>query len=418
MPTLGPPDIAEFAVWSGLAGVLFVLMLAAVVEMLRQRSSGSVRSLVFLLTIGLTSLSLSGWLEWVWLSDKPQLHQIIRIILPPCSAALALLYLGIWLQDALQDDLSHYLVVGTTLVCASTGVGLMVLIVSGMQSNDTLLMVSACVTLACAVVAVAVAARAWWLGDQLARWMSVACMILVIMVAGLFAITMRWLTGVQSALLVALSVVAYLTFVLVLAVIRNRQRLILRQQSRGQMRTRVDTQLPSGTQAIRAIEEAMWRSERASSACVVATVNITNLIGWSLDQEGHAEAHIMATLAARIRRVVGFRNVVGLVHSHCFVLAVSAVQDPRRGELLVNALQRSLVQPIPVWEEGGKVQFMPEVGIGVVNVHGQSEGAMYAVKQAEQLALRAWRAPKGVLREDFVPHAATRPAELGPSDQG
>jgi hypothetical protein len=405
-------ELAEFAVWSGLAGMMIGLLLVSLTEVIRERSAGSVRGVIYLTVVGISSLAMSGWLEAVWPTDDAELHRAIRLIMPPCSAALALLYLGLWLQDALDDPVSRRMVVGMSLLSALMGLGLLALTVADFGDHDTLFGISAAMTGLCAMCGLMVTIRAWWFGDPLAHWMMLACAFLVVMTLGLLGFSADQISGAWPALLVAVCTVAYLVIAIALVIIRTRQLLMLHRLARGHIRHKPDVRLPGGTMAIRAVEEAMWRSARVSRSCAVAAVNITNLIGGSGENDSVAEEEIIGVLAARIRRIVGFRNVVGLVHSHCFVIAVSSVQDPRRGELVVHGLLRSLLQPITVTRGGQAVDFKPTIGIGVVHLQGQVEGAMYAIKQAEQLALRAWQIPKGVLHEEFVVPAFTQPGDL------
>ena len=78
---------------------------------------------------------------------------------------------------------------------------------------------------------------------------------------------------------------------------------------------------------------------------MVAAVSIANLYELG-EVAGHGiDQQILTALMARIRRIVGFRNVVGLYHPRCFVLVVSAVQDPRRSELLAARLLHELRKP-------------------------------------------------------------------------
>lgn len=120
---------------------------------------------------------------------------------------------------------------------------------------------------------------------------------------------------------------------------------------------------------------------------MVAALVVRNLYELG-EQAGQGfEARILAVLAARVRRQVGFRNVVGLYHPRCFVLAVSSGQDPRRGELLVETLLQSLCERVSVGSTDQHFDFWPLVGVGVVDVTHSPMDALAAIDRAEQLAL-------------------------------
>jgi len=93
---------------------------------------------------------------------------------------------------------------------------------------------------------------------------------------------------------------------------------------------------------------------------------------------------------------VGFRNVVGLIHQGCFVLAVSAVQDPHHHRVVGSRLLKTLRMAVVTDPDPLAMPFQPDVAIGVVHVPsgGGAVDAMRIVNLAEQLALEASRMPE------------------------
>jgi hypothetical protein len=122
---------------------------------------------------------------------------------------------------------------------------------------------------------------------------------------------------------------------------------------------------------------------------------------------------------------VGFRNVVGLYHQRCFVLALSAVQDPQRAELVTERVLRELRMSVNVGPDPLSLPFQPEVAIGVVEMPAGNDDAVAVrvINLAEQLALHAHDEPERALRRTWAQRpdtpvalaswlADTRPASL------
>jgi hypothetical protein len=139
-------------------------------------------------------------------------------------------------------------------------------------------------------------------------------------------------------------------------------------------------------------------------SCLVAAVSVSNLYAYRESPVMNPEGEILVALSARIRQLVGFRNVVGLYHQRCFVLAISAVQDPTRAELVTERVLRELRMSVSVGPDPLSMPFQPEVAVGVVDVPaGTGESAaVRIINLAEQLALRAHDEPERALRRTWV----------------
>jgi GGDEF domain-containing protein len=207
--------------------------------------------------------------------------------------------------------------------------------------------------------------------------------------------------GVWGWMTAAASTVAYFLIVIGLTIVRNREMRRISRLARGATEVDRDVEMPLGPRLLPQVEDALWRSARVGRECVVAAVSISNLYAMSEDAGVGVDGEILGVLAARIRRVVGFRNVVGLYHPRCFVLVVSAVQDRKRSELLATRLLLSLRKPVKVGPSDDSHFFSPGIGIGVVTVNGATDTALAAINQAEQLALEAGHLPAGVLTRAY-----------------
>lgn len=386
-------SVWELVVWSGMAGAIALLCLVVLGDCLVQRTAAAARGLAFIALTGGAAVWMSGLPGALFPALDPRIVLVGKCTLGPLAGALALSYLGTWLGADRDDPLTRWVVLlGSLLfVVAAAALGFAVALGSPRPPQD-LLLISAAVNLISVATAGFVSVRAAVMGDGLARWMVLACAFLGLMVVGLYAKGMALAgPGLLSWVVTALATVAYFLIVIVLTIRRSREMRRLRRLADGLTVQALDIPMPQGSQLIPRVADVMWRSQRLERPCVVAAIAVRNLYELG-DELGHGvEAQILSVLAARIRRHVGFRNVVGLYHPRCFVLAVSPGQDPRRGVLLAETLLRSMRARVRVGPADHRFDFWPAVGMGVVEM-GRSQphslqAALSAINRAEQLAL-------------------------------
>lgn len=378
--------MGELAVWAGMTGALALLCLVAVADCLVQRSVAAVRGLTFVIIMSGGAVMLSGFPEQLFPSLDAAIYQPLKVAIGPLSGALALGYLGVWLGTERDDVLTRW----TVQVACVVLVLLSVATYFGARRFDphSALLWAGGIYLAMVGVAMFVSARGAALGDSLARWMVVACAFLWLAVMGLVAKSLELPgLGLLTWTLTAFATVVYFLIVIALTIQRTREVRRLRLLAKGLVAQDFNIPMPQGSQLIPRVADVMWRSQRMERPCVVAAIAVRNLYELP-DELGHGvEAEILAVLAARIRRHVGFRNVVGLYHPRCFVLAVSSGQDPRRGELFVQSLLRSIRSCVRVGPPDHRFNFWPAVGMGVVPIEHSSMQALAAIDRAEQLAI-------------------------------
>lgn len=386
-----------------MSGVIVTLCVVAAIDALVQRSVPALRGLAFIVLVGGAAIFLSGLPEvlWPWLDTGKLL--IIKASMGSLGGALAMIFLGIWVGGAAKDGVIHYTLTISGAFLTLSGIGLALAAAwFGESARVALLTCAALGNGVAAIAAGIVAVRSVSLGDKLARWMVVACLFLAGTVAGMYSKALAVYTmGVWGWLAAAVSTVGYFLIVIGLTIVRNREMRRISRLARGATEVDKDVEMPLGPRLLPQVEDALWRSARMGRECVVAAVTISNLYALSEDVGASADGEILGVLAARIRRLVGFRNVVGLYHPRCFVLVVSAVQDRKRGELLPTRLLLSLRKPVKVGRSDNPQFFAPGIGIGVVTVNGATDSALLAINQAEQLALEAGHLPSGVVTRPY-----------------
>ncbi|MBT9552207.1 MAG: hypothetical protein IV088_15265 [Hydrogenophaga sp.] len=414
----------EVAIWSAMAGVLLTLAVAASLDVATRPSLPAARSWLSLVLTGGACILMSGLPEALWPSWNHIDWLPLKATLGPLCGVLAMTYLGHWSGLRREDLLVRRMMgPGASVLIAGTFL-LLGLVVAGVPA-DTVLLLTAAINGLAVLMGVLIAVRSVTLGDQLSRWMVLACLCLAQMTAGLYAKGLGMDMGNAYWALTACATVGYFTTVIVLVRMRNRQLRRLRRQATGQMPLMDPLNLPCGAQLVARVEDALWRSQRMGRPCLVVAVSVSNLYAYREPPVPDPVGEILVALSARIRQLVGFRNVVGLYHQRCFVLAISAVQDPARAELVTERVLRELRMSVTVGPDPLSLPFQPEVAIGVVEVPAGTEetAAVRVINLAEQLALHAHDEPERALRRTWTLRpdtpvalaswlAETRPASL------
>ncbi len=383
-------DTQEVVVWSAMLGGLLTLAAAFVADVMMNRSIASWRSLTFVLLTGTACMLMTGLPELLFPNLPNTLVQVLKSSLGPLSGALALSYLGLWLGPATDDRVIRQAVTwGPPILITAT---VFIVLIGFAQPNydlADLVVITAPINGLSVLLATIVSVRAANQGDQLARWMVLACFFLAVMVCGLYthaALLAHY--GLGTLVFVAFSSVAFFLVVTGLGIRRNRQ---LRQLQRlAGLASGVDaaTGLPKGSVLLSKVDDAFWRSARQRRECTVICLHVRNLYELA-EIAGHtADQQILATLAARIRRAVGFRNVVGLYHPRCFVVVISSVKQTEMVDRIVMRMRYVLDNPLTVvGVEGGNYSFTPRYGLGILTVQAASADPVTTIDEAERMAL-------------------------------
>ncbi len=372
-------------------GGLLTLCLVALADVLLSRSIAGLRALLFVVLTGTSCLMMTGLPELLAPDIPAQGVLILKASLGPLCGAIALTYLGLWLGVLAEDRIIDRLLVGGAYAMVLSTV---ILAAAASQAPllafIPLLTVTAAATAIPIVLAVLASLRSMYLGDPLAKWMVLACVLLAGMVAGLYARGLQ-LEGLgwDAWALTALCTVAYFVLVMGLAMQRNRMNQQL-ESAAGLTNKGEDaaTGLPTGSVFLSKIDDAFWRSARRQGECTVVCLNMRNLYELG-EQAGHGvEQQILSAMAARIRRAVGFRCIVGLYHPRCFVVVISAIKQQYMVLKALQRLQQMIVHPLNVTgRDQARHTFVPKVGFGVVTVLASKAVPSAVLDAAERKAL-------------------------------
>jgi GGDEF domain-containing protein len=184
------------------------------------------------------------------------------------------------------------------------------------------------------------------------------------------------------------STVASFMVVISLTVQRNREQRKLRDLARVAGDGNYPVRVLGAGQLLRQVDDALWRSARLQRRCTVVAVSVPNLYQPVEGAGVEADEPILVTLAARLRRLVGFRNVVGLYHPRCFVMAVSSAQDARRGAVEARDIVAQLRRPIRLLGGPLETSITPTIGVGLVHVMvTMAFGAMVGMENRQYVEL-------------------------------
>lgn len=372
-------------------GGLLTLTGLSLADLALNRKIGSLRNLVFVLIVGSSCLVMTGLPQVLWPGLPVKLVQVLKGSLGPLAGAVALYYLGIWLGGSREDRTVGRITTwgAGALFPAAIVLGLLVAR-TGPGEFEQLLLATAIVNMAAAVMGLIATLRAAALGDPLARWMVLACVCLAAMVTGLY---LRGLNvpgfGLLTWIATAVVTVVYFLACSVLVFVRNRQQRQLTRLSRLQVGADPATGLPTGSLLLAEVEHAFWRSGRLHGSCTVVCLHLRNL--YELGQSaGHGVEHqILAAMAARIRRAAGFRCVVGLYHPRCFVVVISTDQRREFVNETVARLRATVGRPLMVvGRDQSHHDYAPQLGVGIVMLEQPADAVpLDVLNEAERQSL-------------------------------
>jgi len=379
-------------------GGLATLAAFALFDALLRRSVAAWRAFVFVVLTGAACVLLTGLTQALFPALPLHAMHILQNSMGLLSGALALSYLGLWMGVAAEDRIVRLTIRwgALGLVLASCVMAVLTLMAPPQQWR-TLLLVTATINGFSVLLPAIASLRAVALGDRLARGILTASGLLACMAAGLYARALHYDLGIVAWVLTAICTISFFMLGTYLGLRRDRadrrlQRLAGLAQGDDQA-----TGLPRGSVLISKVDDAFWRSGRRNQECTVICLHMRNLYELADTVGHHVDQQILATLSARMRRAVGFRNVLGLYHPRCFVVVISTDSKTRLIEKTLQRLHYLMAKPLHVTgRDGSNHAFVPSFGIGALPVNTDHADPVTVIDQAERLALAELHAPDGV----------------------
>lgn len=379
-----------------MAGGLLSLALLAAADALMVRTLGALRNLLLIATLGFACVLMSGLPETLFPGLPERLGMALKAGFGLLSSALGLRFLGIWTGGAQEDHVVYRMTVWGCygMLIASLVMAILATLVP-LEDFRELLVLTATLNGVAVLIVLVIAVRSALLGDPLARWLVLACLLLVGMMSGLYLHALKvpgW--NVSLAIGTASCALLFMLIVMVLMVVRNRQQRQLARLARLEMGWDPATGLPTGAKLLSEVEHAFWRTGRLNGQCIVVCLYLSNLyeLGDSLGRT--SDNQILAATAARIRRAAGFRCVVGMYHPRCFIVVFSIDRKRTFDETVIQRLQGLVTQPLQVISDKDKrLQFTPQVGIAVRTVLPDDSQPQEVIDQVEHEAMTEVRRP-------------------------
>lgn len=385
----------ETVVWSAMLGGLATLAAFALADALLRRSVAAWRAFVFVALTGTACILLTGLAQALFPAVPLRAMHMLQNSMGLLSGALALSYLGLWMGVTAEDRIVRLTIRGGALglVLAACTMAVLTLMAAPEQWHG-LLTATAVINGFSVLLPGIAAARAVVIGDRLARGILAASVLLACMAAGLYARALHFDLGLAAWILTAVCTIAFFMLGTYLGLRRDR---VDRRLQRLAGLARGDDQatgLPKGSVLVSKVDDAFWRSGRHNQECTVICLHMRNLYELAATVGHHVDQQILATLSARVRRAVGFRNVVGLYHPRCFVVVISTDSKTRLVEKTLQRLHYLMAKPLHVTGlDGSNHVFVPRFGIGSLSVNTDHADPATAIDQAERLAITALNEP-------------------------
>jgi diguanylate cyclase (GGDEF)-like protein len=381
----------ELIVWSAMLGGLVTLAAFALADAIIRRSIASGRAFVFVALTGAACIALTGLVQVIFPQMSLQALHILQSGLGLFSGAVSLRYLGLWMGVSAEDRIVRNAVrKGSWAQFAAAGTMALLTLLSPPEYWPGLLAITAVVNVLAGLLPITASLRAIALGDRLARGMLAANVLLVCAVLGLYACALRIELGIGVWLITAICTVGFFMLCTYLGLRRDRFNRRIEQLAGLAQGDDPATGLPKGSILLSKMDDAFWRSARRNQECTVICLHVRNLYELAEAAGHNADKQILAAMSARLRRSVGFRNVVGLYHPRCFVVVISTDSQTRLVEKTLQRLHYLMGKPLRILApDATHHAFVPIFGIGAVSVNTEKEDPMEIIDRAERLALAA-----------------------------
>jgi GGDEF domain-containing protein len=389
----------EIVIWAAMGGAWLMLTTVAAMDAARIMSLPAWRGVTFLVLIGVSALLMTGLPEHLLDISDEHLLLPAKMTLGPITGAVALNYLGIWLGVTTDNKGVGRVLFATSLLVMLASMALLAMhVVVAPWSVHQGLAVSGFITLLPAVIGALVSVRTALLGDKLAWGMTIACLCMVVMVAGLYAKGLHQQLGNVAWALIAVATVANFVLTTGLTILRNLAQKRLRRIARDNTAYDLVTGLPIGSVLLSKVDDAMWRGARVGNDSAVMAIWVDNLYALHDRASPEIEQELRTRITAIVRQCVGFRNVVGLMQARCYV-AFSSVKDKllllRMAQRVLNASHKPMKLGFLI---GEAYVHVPQVSVGIVHVPRSTQGQSLDVMDAAQrLAQQAVQVPGRLL---------------------
>lgn len=398
-------NTAELVIWSAMLGGLVAIASFALIDSLIRHSVASRRAFLFVVLTGSACVVMTGLPQALFPEIGLRLVHTLQNSLGLFSGALALRYLGLWLDAAADDRIMRISIrLGSAGMALSGLVLATITMLSQPDQRHNLMLVTAGLSALAVTLPVVVALRAIATGDRAAWGILGASGLLTCAVAGLSAHALQ-LTGLGPPVWAATAACTVSFFMLgtFLALRRDRLNRQLERLAGLAQGDDAATGLPKGAVLLSKLDDAIWRGARNNRECTVICLRLANLYELVEIVGHHADKQILTAMSARLRRAIGFRHLVGLYHPQVFVVVMLTDKDSRLVEKALQRLQHMMAKPLPLTGlDDATHSFIPRIGVGAVRITPDNYDPATVLEQAERRAL-AHNPEPGTVQHQFKP---------------
>jgi GGDEF domain-containing protein len=318
------------------------------------------------------------------------------VVAGPCCAFLGNVWIRAWFGARHRDRLMDFGLLGA-------GIAVPMLAVAGVFVLAPAQQVPAAAALVVADTALVtwMSVRAWLLGDALALGIAIGSAVMMVAVAGLYAIALGLPlhTGAHAVFAAASAVCVALTGLMLWQ--RNQHARRVRGAQEVQSQYDPVTKLPAGLPLVRHLIRAQKRRRmtRREGAVIAVLVFEPERIRGAAGTAALNEAYLH--LAHRLQHQVSVVNPVGRYWERCFVAVIETIRSPASMRTMGLRVASALRRPIQVTaSDGSSMQVKLDVGVGVLRLdrdHAEVEDLLH---EAQELAEAARAFPSRAATRD------------------
>lgn len=405
----------ELIIWSMALGAIAAVALARAADLLVRPSRSQLRAVAYHGTVFLLVLILSGVLQQAGIPAGRPLH-VAQVLAGPVCGGLANFWVRGWLNAHQRDRIMFQVLRASAWAVPLAGAACLAL------PLEQQLLAAAGVSLLGSTTTLWLTVRAWVMGDRLAAAMAAANLLLLLALAGLYALSLSpgavgigWQVVAAACVAIGNGIAGYVLWR------RERHEWKTRQADGRLAQFDPVTRLHSGVALVRKLIHAQRRRRRTRRDGAVLAIMVFDLDKVAAQAGSAGVNEMLIAIASRIQRQVGVVNPVGRYWERCFVSLVETIHSPAWMRTLGLRVSTSLRRPIEVTGlDGRRVQVRADVGVGVVHLSARQAPVEDILHDAQRMAEAAREMPSRAATMDLFTGEVVpvEEANLGPRRHG
>lgn len=405
----------ELIIWSMALGAIAAVALARAADLLVRPSRSQLRAVAYHGTVFLLVLILSGVLQQAGVPAGRPLH-VAQVLAGPVCGGLANFWVRGWLNAHQRDRIMFQVLQASAWAVPLAGAACLAL------PLEQQLLAAAGVSLLGSTTTLWLTVRAWVMGDRLAAAMAAANLLLLLALAGLYALSLSpgavgigWQAVAAACVAIGNGIAGYVLWR------RERHEWKTRQADGRLAQFDPVTRLHSGVALVRKLIHAQRRRRRTRRDGAVLAIMVFDLDKVAAQAGSAAVNEMLIAIASRIQRQVGVVNPVGRYWERCFVSLVETIHSPAWMRTLGLRVSTSLRRPIEVTGlDGRRIQVRADVGVGVVHLSARQAPVEDILHDAQRMAEAAREMPSRAATMDLFTGEVVpvEEANLGPRRHG